>query len=488
MSARGVLRVVVVLVAAAQEAHPGGFEMGDVGSRASGRAGAFVVRADDPSAIDHNPAGLARLRGTHILLSNRLTWDNEAYHRARTLDFSGAVHGVPPVTSFPWVSNAVTFEGLGPMLAVSSDFGLKDWGFAVGVYSPPSTSRQSFPTDGPQKYMLTSREVIILYYSAAAAWKYKDIAGIGVTLQWVDVPRFRFSLVVDGNTTARMVSPVSSRFDMESRVDGADRIGFTGIVGAWYRPFGNLELGLSARLIPVKIETKSHLALSALSLDLPAPPSITRNGVPDDRMTFSMVLPPKVRVGARYVHERGGEEVADVEVDLGYEAWSMLDAFVLDASQTETEVLGKRITIGTLKVQRHWRDTFSVRVGSDFKAVPRWLSVRAGVMYESPAVPPEYAYVDVFPGHRLAASAGLSFTVAGLDISAAYTYLFMVPVVVTEAASKVFQQVPGSPCLPPYTDTSTCAKEYLGKPSAPANAGTYRADYHFLTLSASYSF
>jgi hypothetical protein len=120
--------------------------------------------------------------------------------------------------------------------------------------------------------------------------------------------------------------------------------------------------------------------------------------------------------------------------------------------------------------------------------VPDWLALRAGVMWESPTSRPEYSYLDVFPGHRLGVSAGFSFTVEGFDLSASYTYLFQLPVTVTEEESRVYQQAPGSPCVAPYTDPQLCSEHYLGKPAAPANAGTYLSDYHFVSVSASYRF
>ena len=51
------------LAAAATLAAPaladGGYFAGAQGARAAGRSGAFVARADDPTAIMYNPAGLA---------------------------------------------------------------------------------------------------------------------------------------------------------------------------------------------------------------------------------------------------------------------------------------------------------------------------------------------------------------------------------------------------------------------------------------------
>jgi len=172
-----------LLALSGADAWAGGFEVADQGPRAAGRAGAFTARADDLSAIDFNPAGLARLKGTRVFVANRFTYALEEYRRARTLDWSDAIHGVPDRVDFPHVTNGSPTQLLGTMIAVSSDFGLEDWTFAAGVYGPPGTTSQSFPLDGPQKYMLVGREVVSLYYTLSAAWKWRDTFALGASLQ-----------------------------------------------------------------------------------------------------------------------------------------------------------------------------------------------------------------------------------------------------------------------------------------------------------------
>jgi long-chain fatty acid transport protein len=469
-------------------ARAGGFEIGDQGPRAAGRAGAFTVRADDPSAIDFNPAGLARLRGTRLFLADRLMFSNEEFRRARTLDWSDAVHGMPRFVSFPAVRNATRTQWKGPFLAASTDFGLSDWGFAIGVYGPAGTIGQDFPLDGPQKYMLVDRQVEILYYTASVAWKYRDVFGIGASLQWVDLLSIRFDLVIDGNASPRLVKPAGGRFDVLSRMRGSDRVGFTSIVGVWYRPIRGLEFAAAARILPVWFHAASRLSVQPLNLKLDEPPEITRDGVPDNKVTFSFVIPPRLRVGARYVFERGDRELGDIELDLGYEAWSMLKQFTLDGEGLVTTVLGQRVPIGVIKVPRHWKDTWSARLGGDFHVVPDHLTLRAGFFYESAASDPAYTYIDLLAFHRFGPSAGFSFDWAGFDLSAAYTYVFQMPVVVSESESRQYQQAPGSPCKPPYTDPNMCNSHYFGMPAAPSNAGVYLSDYHLLSVGVQYRF
>jgi len=121
-------------------------------------------------------------------------------------------------------------------------------------------------------------------------------------------------------------------------------------------------------------------------------------------------------------------------------------------------------------------------------ALPQRLTLRGGFLYETPAVPRGYEYIDVMSFHRLGPSLGFSLEAWGFDLSAAYTYIFQVPVVVTEAQSRVYQQVPGSSCQAPYTNPDICNEHYFGLPSAPVNAGTYLSDYHFLNLGLQYHF
>ncbi len=464
----------------------GGPEVGDQGARATGRGGALTVKADDPSAIYYNPAGLARQRGTGFLLSNRILYSDIEYRRARTLDWSDATHGVPRLVEFDHVTNQAPWTWLSPMAAVTSDFGLEDWAFAAGMYAPNAAGRLQFPRFGPQRYMMTEQDVIMLFYTASVAWKYKDLAGVGLSLQWVDVPRFNFSVVVDGNISPRHVYPDSSPFDMHVAIKGQDRIGFTGILGAWLRPVDGLELALAGRFLPIRIRTDSTLDVTADNLATDEPVKVLKNGVEDNRVAFEITFPTQLRGGVRWFLEKGGREIADVELDVQWEMWSQNESYRLDAG-VMTELAGQQVKIDEVDIRREFMDTVSVRLGGDFQVIPGRLWLRAGGFYESPAVRPGYAYLDALSFHRLSPGAGLTVRILGADLSLAYNWVFQTPFVVTEEDSQIFQQVPGSLCQPPYTDKDVCEEHYLGKPSAPANAGTYLSSFHAFNAGLSFS-
>ena len=72
----------VLIAVTCSPAHAGGSYVGDPGGQAAQRAGAFVARADDASALWHNPAGLARLDGSQLVLALNLVAFEQRYARA----------------------------------------------------------------------------------------------------------------------------------------------------------------------------------------------------------------------------------------------------------------------------------------------------------------------------------------------------------------------------------------------------------------------
>jgi long-subunit fatty acid transport protein len=464
-----------------------GFEVGDQGVRATGRGGAFVARSDDGSAIMHNPAGLAKQRGTQLYYSHRLVYQDIEYRRARTLDWSDATHGMPVMADFDHVENDTPLFPLGLMLAVTTDFGLEDFGFAAGIFAPSAAGSAAYDQEGPQKYMMTEMDVKLLYYTISAAWKYQDLFGIGASLQWAHMPSLVYEMVVDGNVSARLVNPVESRFDFLARIEGSDLFKLTSTVGIWLRPFDNWEFAIAGQIIPIHYDIDGHLSLTPQSLDLEEPVSITRDGVADDRVTLSLTFPQKWKAGVRYYKMQGDTELFDIELDIVYEEWSAQREFGLKAGLT-VEVLNQTMSVDDISVPKRWQDTVAVRLGGDWNVIPRILWLRGGLFYESPAIRPEYAYVDFFSYHRFGGALGFSYKIGRFDLSMSYTMVLQNVMVVGEDQGQIYQQTPGSPCEEPYTDTELCNERYLGQPGAVANAGTYRAYFHLLNLGVRYVF
>jgi hypothetical protein len=73
ISRAGVALLFLCVAAVPSGAHAGGFEVVGQGAQALARGGAVMARAEDPMVLAHNPAGLAELRGSQLLLNLNLT-------------------------------------------------------------------------------------------------------------------------------------------------------------------------------------------------------------------------------------------------------------------------------------------------------------------------------------------------------------------------------------------------------------------------------
>jgi long-chain fatty acid transport protein len=481
----------------------GGYYSGTLGARATGRAGAFAAKADDLSAVSFNPAGLANIEGTLVEVGNQASYNAYSYTRGPTRDYADGHQdpstGAAPLITFDEVSNHTPWQALVPMLGVASKLGLENWGFALAAYAPPGISRLAFPVfpltsataengrrDG-QRYMMIDREAIILKYVASAAWKYDDRAGIGATAEWINVPRLRYSLMIDGSATVLAANPVWSDFDMLVRLKGSSLFTFNAILGAWYRPVPSLVFALSGQVVPTSIVANSTLDVSSFGGGFGSEGVyLTRRetGARANDVTLTLPLPLLARAGVRYRSLVNHHERFDVELDVEYVAWSRVQRFTIDTNGLEANYGPTRVPLKQINIEKHWRDTVAVRLGGDYAAIPGRLTLRAGGYYESAVADPAYANVD-FPGAaQYGGAAGASVFIRRFEVVAAYMLKLQPSVSVAEADARVYQQVPASRCS---EDSSYCNPSLTG-PSPTINAGTYSASSHFLYLGLLYRY
>ena len=482
------LTALAVVVTFATSSFAQGYYSGTQGARAAGRAGAFTARADDLSAVELNPAGLASIGRTLIQVGNQFSHNTYDYTRQSTVDWGNtSTNGTAPTVSFATVRNEKPGQYLDPIVGVASNLGLKDWGFALAAYAPAGISREQYPTAGGQRYMMVSRDTQMINYTASVAWKLREVFGIGATFQWIAMPSLNYQLIIKGTPLPGTGNPVSSLTDMQATVSGSAPFTPNAIIGAWYRPAPYLQWGLSAQVIPTSMRVKGNLTVDAVSPTI-GNVVLTRNDARANDVTLTLPLPIKIREGVRYRHIRGGREVFDVELDVAYEFWSRVDKFTLDSNGMVASWQGNDVQVGRIDIQKHWKNTVRIMLGGDYAVVPGALTVRGGTFYSSALSDPAYAQIDFVSGPQVGGSLGLSVFVGGLEIAGAYEYSHMLPVTLTEDESRVYQQTPGNPCTAPYTDKTKCNSHYLGIPAPAVNAGTYNANSHVAALDLLYRF
>lgn len=455
-----------------------GYYSGTQGARATGRAGAFTARADDLSAVELNPAGLANIGTTLIQVGNRFSHNAYDYTRQPTLDWGRLdSNGNATPVQFAQVHNQQPWQYLDPLLGVGTNLGLKNWGFAVVAYAPAGIAREQYPDDGGQRYMMLKRQTQMLNYSFSAAWKLREVFGIGATFQWIAVPSLNYQLVINGNPLPRRAieNPVSSSTDTRATVSGSDLFTPNAVIGAWYRPVSYLQWGLSAQVIPSTIRIHGNLAAEIADSGNSETVVLRRNHVPANDVTLTLPLPIKIREGVRYRHIRNGREQFDLELDVAYEFWSRVQQITLETNGLVGAYKGQDVNIGRVDLQKHWRNTVTIQLGGDVLIVPDALTLRGGAFYISRLSDPAYTQIDFVSGPQVGGALGASIYAGSLEVALAYEYRRQLPVSLSEQESHVYQQAPGSPCSAPYIDPLLCNQHYYGIPSPPVNAGKYEA-------------
>ena len=446
-----------------------GFEIPGNGARSIGRGNAFAVRADDLSAIAHNPAGLLRNKGTELFYGHQLVHQSMTFTRSKSVVARSDTYASDP---FAPTTNADPLFALGGMLVGAFDLGLKNTRFALGVYGPSASGKQTWPIDGGQRYMLTSIEMLLVYYSAAVAYGGENW-GVGATLQYAQMPLTKMSMVVDGSPGGDL-NPYYSANDVEAHIELADMASFSAIVGAWLKLSDSLELAASGRVIPVALDATGQTTLENIPNQTQFPKE--KLAIDGSAARLSLVIPPTATIGARYVYRTGDKELFDVELNVVYEAWSMLKEYKVEldgkiklfAEQDAPDVI----------IAKNWRDTLSVRLGGTFR-VSDMIGVSLGGYYEQGAVPLQYTHLDFPSFDRIGAGAGLQVKLSKVDVALAYNTVMQSDRTVDEKQAKVFQVRPLSD--PPESCNGPCD-------TVPANAGTLSSAINLLSLSVTARF
>lgn len=473
---------------APRPAEGAGYYAGPVGSRAMGRGGAFVARADDLSAAFYNPAGLSKSAAPLSLqLENRAAHSSLTFARDATRD---GVASSAPLVDFEASENQRRWRPFGPLVGVASNFGLRDLTFAMMSFTPSGAANTEFPVEGGQKYLLVKRDVVVVNTSVSAAWRPRPNLAVGISIHAISVPSIHYQLVVDNTpgTGVDVYNPVSSALDMLTTIHAADPFTLNLTAGFWARPDDNLEVGLSAQLVPANIEANGTLKVEPVSpatlailgsLDPPLSGAeaivLTRGGEPANDVRLELPLPLTFRAGARFFTRRAdGSEPFDVEVNATYETWSRVDAFTMDGDGLQATFAGLPIApipLSRLSVPKHWQDSLTVAVGSDLQPAGLPLALRCGVYYESPVTRPAYAHVDFPGGAHVGIGAGFSVPLGPLALHLAYERRQMLSFHTAEAMGQVRQIKPnlGANPLPDATPPVV-------------NAGTYTFGSHNVAL------
>lgn len=414
-----------------------GFYFGDNGAKAFAQGGAFTAQADDLTAMQHNPAGLAQLDGLQFLADLNLLHNEVTFLRQDP----GFDPDNPSSLVKPTTNSTTVF--LSPFFGVA--YGLPVAGRALtlslGVYAPPAQGRNGYAEpnyakeDGafvetprkfaPQRYALINHDIFISYPTLSAAYAVHPRFQVGLSAQLV-VSHFAIRQALFAGDAVGLnpqrLADEDPNYDVVASADLPGAVTVTGVLGVLAQATNWLSLGASFRPpIPIRATGKLDLTLG------PVPQATTT--IEGNSATLALTMPAEVRVGARVtlLDRRLG-----LNLDGVYQGWNSVDALRLTPNEVFLVQGTTRTAVAPFTIEKKWKASWSVRVGGSFDVL-EYLTVHAGVLAETTAVNNASFTVDFPHPDRLFFTGGLSGKVGPVDLIAAFGYTPTSTVVVQQS-------------------------------------------------------
>jgi long-chain fatty acid transport protein len=348
----------------------------EVGLAAAG----WAARAQDPSTIATNPAGMTRLADDQFMMGVQALYaDLEFSTNTNTTNTGGG--GGNPVEWFPGGS-AFGVHSISP-----------DWKLGLGLYGNFG-STLDYDDDWAGRYFVQDTTLIGFTISPALAYRVNDKFSVGVALNAM-YGVFKYDVAVNNQ------SPLAGDGKMEIE---DEEWGYGASVGVLFSPAPGTRLGLTYT--------------SKVDLDFSDEPKF-KNLAPvfdsllgDIReLDLSMTVPQTVM--ASFYHELNPRWA--LLGNLGWQDWSEFGKVGVEVTST---------TSRDVTADRNYEDTWHVALGAQYRLSDPWL-LSFGMAYDSSAVEDEDRTADVPMGEAWHFSFGGQYKwKKNLDVGLAYTFIW----------------------------------------------------------------
>lgn len=369
------------------KAEAAGFALYEWGSRGNALGGTLIGRADDPSALAWNPAGITQLEGTQIQAGvtaiSPKTDVTTTYSGTSTETSTKDNVYFPPNAYLTHQINDNVWVGV----AAFTRFGLgtefdQNW---AGRYSSYNTSIESYSLNPNLAYKFNK------YVSIAAGL---ELMSVRADLR----KKIDATGANDPNTTAT---------DVDQRIIVT---GITPGINAAIRvtPTDEWAIGFSYR------SKMKHRASGSASYNVPTGLNVPSTRFNDSDVTMSMKTPNMFFLGTSY-------DIMDnlsVEFDAIWSQWS-------DYSEISYE-FDKATAIGikSIDVQKKWQDVWRFQFGVEYLPIED-LALRVGYVYDQCPIRTGYEDYMLPTNDRQIVSTGFGWTYENITLDLSYMYLWM---------------------------------------------------------------
>ena len=350
----------------------GGFQLNEHGARAMAQGGAFVARANDPSAIYFNPAGLAFIGGAHLYGGVTLIAPQVSFFGPSQLNVN---------TESKMISQTFT-----PINVYGTYQIVDGLTFGIGVNNPFGLGTE-WNSDWIGKYITTKVDLSTFFVTPTVGYRISDNLSVGVGVNYVTG-----KVTLDRDVAI----PFNSPPPVVSLSLKATSYGFN--VGVLYKLSPVVSVGASYRS-QVKLDATGTATFS---------PNYTQLSLPGGDITSSLTLPATGFVGVSY---RAMDNL-ELEADYQYVGWSCFKelsvTFKADNSvSTDPE---------------NYQDTYIIRVGGQYTIGS--IQLRAGYLYDHTPIQTAYLYPMLPDANRNGINLGVGYELTD-NLSVDISYMFL---------------------------------------------------------------
>jgi long-chain fatty acid transport protein len=342
-------------------------------------AGTMIGRADDPSAVAYNPAGITQLEGIQTMVGLSVVAPGGKIDTPGETTKIKSNYWIPPHAYLTYQMTDQAWLGLG----LYTRFGLGT----------------EFDKDWPGRYNNQFTRVRSLSFNPNIAYKITDTLSlaIGAEVMWFDLYR----------ENAVDVSQAQLRdFDVDAKLDG-DSYGFGGNIALHYKPSDMWAFGLT-----YKSRVKQSVSGDAKFKNSPVPGVLFENTSAKGDIT----LPDSFSAGFMF---RPYEKLT-LEANAIYTLWSTYDELKIKFGDPLVPGLpGSDVS----QIDKKWNDVWRFQLGAEYN-LNQLIDLRLGYVYDQ--IPDRDKYADYMTPtndrHIITTGVGFSWEKLTLDIS--YSYLW----------------------------------------------------------------
>ena len=387
--------VLVSVVFSAELCSAAGFALYEASARGNALGGALVARADDPSALFFNPAGITQLPGLQMMAgATFILPSTDVTTRGATTTTTSSVDRVWFPAHFYATYQATDKVWLG-----------------LGMFSPFGLGTE-FDDNWPGRYNSYKAVIQTLTVNPNIAFKLNDkfSFALGLDLMWFDLTLKRR---IDTTLIARQARIPFALGDVDRSLTGST-VGVGGNIAFWGQPYDWLKLGLSYRSrTSVSVTGDADFVKSQQFNSIPALGGFFNNTTAQGTIT----LPDELYMGAAFYPTKN----FSVEVGAIWTGWSSYSALTISYSKAPIPNYPAPGNDTVFVDPKNWHDTWRPYIGFEYKATD-WLDLRAGYAYDMEAIDNAYADYLVPANNRHLFSVGTGFYWQKWTLDLSYTY------------------------------------------------------------------